>query len=301
MVKNFYRLILLSIVLFFLLTKLYADGGLVAFYRLGSQSGSITEVQKGINNALISEKFEIIGTYHPAKDTNLMVIAFTRQDLIDITLKFDQKGLMAGIMRVGLVRSGDRIEISLLNPEYLFYAYLRDDSKEVEIELNQISLDVKSALAEIAEEFEPFVISSLSERELKEFRFLVRNPGFNDTIKLMEFDSFENGLDIIRDNLQARKEGTFKVYEIVISERKLAVFGIGLQDPRKGEANFLKQLGVSHLAALPYELILIDKQALILHGKYRFPLYWSDLSMAEYRKIYKTPRDIEETMKSITH
>jgi hypothetical protein len=129
----------------------------------------------------------------------------------------------------------------------------------------------------------------------------VRNPGFDDALVVMEFTTFEDGVEIIRKNLQARKDGSFKVYEIVIPEKKIAIFGIGLQDPRKGEANFLKLLGVSHLAALPYELILIDKNASILHGKYRFPLYWSDLSMTEYRKIYKTPRDIEETMKSITH
>lgn len=280
---------------------IHADGGLVAFYRLGSREGTISKVGEEISSALRTENFEILGTYHPAKDTNLMVIAFTRKDLLDITLKFDRKGLMAGVLRVGLIRKGNQIDISLLNPEYLFYAYLRDDSKKVEIELNQISLDVKSALIDISSSFEPFVISSLSERELKEFRFLVRNPGFDDTIVVMEFGTFESGLDTIRQNLQARKDGTYKVYEIVIKDLKLAVFGIGLHDPRKGEAHFLKQLGISHLAALPYELILIDRQAMILHGKFRFPLYWSDLSMAEYRKIYKTPRDIEETMKSITH
>ncbi len=87
---------------------------------------------------------------------------------------------------------------------------------------------------------------------------------------------------------------------MVFKDSKIALFGIGLHDIRKGEANFLGKLGKSHLAALPYELVLINNTATILHGKYRFPLYWSDLSMLEYRKIYKTPRDIVETMKAIT-
>jgi hypothetical protein len=298
-----YKLYIFVIIFFHLLyiqPLVYADGGLVAFYKLGAQTGTLKEIQEKINDALVAEKFEILGSYNPAKDTNLMVITFTRHDLVDITLRYDQRGLMAGIMRVGLIKEGDSVQISLLNPEYLFYAYLRDDAKKIEIELNQISLDVKAALIDISTDFQPFVISSLSERELKEFRYLVRNPGFDDALVVMEFDSFENGLDTIRKNLQARKDGTYKVYEIVVQDKKVAIFGIGLQDPRKGEANFLKLLGVSHLAALPYELVLIDKKASILHGKYRFPLYWSDLSMTEYRKIYKTPRDIEETMKSIT-
>jgi hypothetical protein len=278
----------------------FADGGLVAFYKLGTHKGSIDEVKIKIENALKADSFEVIGSYHPAKDNNLLVITYTRQDLIDLTLKTGGRGVMAAVMRIGLIQKGNKVEVSLLNPEYLFYAYLRDDVKKHEIELNQISLDIKIALFKISSEFTPFITSSLTERELKEFRFLVRNPSFDDAIELIQFSSFENGVETIRKNLQARKDGAFKVYELVFKEREIAVFGIGLQDIRTGEANFLEKLGKSHLAALPYELVLIGNSATILHGKYRFPLYWSDLSMTEYRKIYKTPRDIEETMKALT-
>jgi hypothetical protein len=294
---------ILSICIFvtLLTSSASADGGLVAFYKLGVLEGNISEIKDKIEEALNADNFEVIGSYHPAKDDSLMVITYTRQDLIDLTLKIGDRGIMAAVMRIGLVQKGKYVEISLLNPEYIFYAYLRDNAKRYEIELNQISLDIKLALFEISTDFKPFITSSLTERELKEFKFLVRNPGFEDVVELVEFSSFENGVETIRRNLQARKDGTFKVYEMVFEERKIAIFGIGLQDIRKGEANFLEKLGKSHLAALPYELVLIDTSATILHGKYRFPLYWSDLSMTEYRKIYKTPRDIEETMKAITH
>lgn len=301
MIYKFVKLGAFFLLMLILPLKIVADGGLVAFYKLGTQEGTMNQVKEKINAALLTEKFKIIGSYNPAKDSNLMVIAFTRIDLIEITTRFDKRGLMASIMRVGLIRDGDQVQISLLNPEYIFYAYLKDDAKNIEIELNQISLDIKIALDQISTEFKPYVTSSLSERELKEFKFLVRNPGFDDALIVMEFPSFEAGLEVIQKNLQARKAGTYKVYEIIIKDKKIALFGIGLQDPSKGEANFLNLLGVTHLAALPYELILIDNKASILHGKFRFPLYWSDITMSEYRKIYKTPRDIEETMKSITH
>ncbi|MDF1547898.1 MAG: hypothetical protein P1P88_08740 [Bacteroidales bacterium] len=294
------KITLTGIFLFFFQQIIFADGGLVAFYKLGVQKGTIEKYQKKIEKALAHENFDIVGTYHPAKDANLMVIAFTRKDLIDITLEAGDRGIMAGIMRIGLVQKDNTVEISLLNPEYVFFAYLQDSAKKYEIELNQISLDIKMALIEIGDEFKPFITSSLTERELMEFRFLVRNPGFEDAVEVMKFDSFEQGVETIERNLQARKDGTYKVYELVFNKRKIALFGIGLYDLRKGEANFLDKLGKSHLAALPYELILIENKATILHGKYRFPLYWSDLSMSEYRKIYKTPRDIEETMRAIT-
>lgn len=293
---------LITTYLFVFITNMlvFADGGLVAFYKLGIQHGSIEEYQLKIREALANDSFEIIGSYHPAKDDSLMVLTFTRRDLVDITLEIGNRAIMASIMRVGLVQKDSTVEISLLNPEYIFFAYLQDNAKKYEIELNQISLDVKMALMGIGDEFTPFITSSLTERELMEFRFLVRNPGFDDSIEVMKFDSFEQGVETINRNLQARKDGTFKVYEMVFNKRKIAIFGIGLLDLRKGEASFLDKLGKSHLAALPYELVLVENTATILHGKYRFPLYWSDLSMSEYRKIYKTPRDIEETMKAIT-
>ncbi|MFN8255256.1 MAG: hypothetical protein U0W24_06175 [Bacteroidales bacterium] len=280
--------------------SMLADGGLVAFYQLGYQKGTLNHVDSAVRATLQSEKFDIIGSYHPAKDENLLVITFTRQDLLSLTLKIGNTAIMAGVMRIGLIKQNDSVQISLLNPEYLFYAYLRDETKKYEIELNQISIEIKSALLPVATEFTPFITSSLTERELKEFRFLVHNPGFDDAISVMEFESFNKGVETIRKNLQARKDETYKVYEMIFKDKKVAIFGIGLFDARNGEAFFLNKLGKSHLAALPYELVLIDNKASMLHGKFWFPLFWSDLSMSDYRKIYKTPRDIEETMKSIT-
>ncbi|MBN1251924.1 MAG: hypothetical protein JXR51_16840 [Bacteroidales bacterium] len=300
MIRKYFFLKFLFVFVLIINENAFADGGLVAFYKLGTKKGSLIEVRNNIVKSLIKENFKILGEYNPSKDSNLLVITFTRKDLLDITLKIKDKGLMASVMRIGLIANNNSVDISLLNPEYVFYSYLRDNTKKYEIELAQISLDIKMALYTITPEFTPFIISSLSDRELKEFRFLIRYPSFDDHIIVGTFKSFKQGLKIIKDNLQARKGETIKVYELIYEKEKIALFGIGLLDKRKGEANFLDKLGNSHLAALPYELILVDTTASILHGKFRFPLYWSDLSMQEYRLIYKTPRDIEETMKVIS-
>ncbi|MEN8119596.1 MAG: hypothetical protein ABFS35_04590 [Bacteroidota bacterium] len=278
----------------------FADGGLVAFYKLGTIDGTIDSVKNEIYTLLKKDSFKIIGEYHPAKDENLLVITFTNKELLDICKQVPERGLMAAVMRVGLISINGQVEISLLNPEYLFYAYLRDDMKKFEIRLNQISMNIKIALFPISNGFVPYITSSLSERELKEFRFSVRNPSFDEPVLVKRFSNFDQAVNKIRENLQARREGSIKVYELIDKERKIAVFGVGLLDRRKGEAVFLPKLGESHLAALPYELVINDNSANILHGKFRFPLYWSDLTMAEYRRIYKSPRDVEELMKALT-
>ncbi len=278
----------------------FAGGGLIAFYKLGLLKGNIKEVKAQIINQLESNNFEIIGTYAPMNNTDLQVIVFTNKQLINICEQIPDRGLMAAGMRVGLIAMNDSVEISLLNPEYIFYAYLRDYTKQFEIELNQISIDIKMALYPVSNGFFPYITSSLSERELKEFRFTVRNPSFSEPVLIKQFANFNQAIKTIEDNLQARKEGCIKVYELIDSTKQTAVFGVGLLDDRRGESVFLPKLGISHIAALPYELVVNKGKVTILHGKYRFPLYWSDLTMTEYRKIYKSPRDVEELMKALT-
>ncbi len=291
--------ILLYIIISFCSLPAIAGGGLVAFYKLGSIEGSILEVRDSIVKQLESNDFEILGEYSPMKNPDLRVIIFSNKKLLEICKQIPDRGLLAAGMRVGLIAQNGKVDISLLNPEYIFYAYLRDYTKKYEIELNQISIDIKMALYPLSNGFLPFITSSLSERELKEFRFTVRNPGFSDPVLINEFSDFKLAVKTIEDNLQARKEGCIKVYEIVDTLNQKAVFGIGLLDERRGEAVFLPKLGISHIAALPYELSVNGNTVTILHGKYRFPLYWSDLTMTEYRKIYKSPRDVEELMKAV--
>jgi hypothetical protein len=278
----------------------FAGGGLIAFYKLGLQKGSIKEVESQIIHQLESNNFKVIGEYSPMKNPDLKVIVFTNERLKNICNQIPDRGLMASAMRVGLIAKNDSVEISLLNPEYIFYAYLRDYTKKYEIELNQISIDIKMALYPISNGFLPYITSSLSDRELKEFRFTVRNPGFSEPVLIKQFSDFKQAVKTIEDNLQAHKEGCVKVYELINNEKQIVVFGIGLLDERRGESVFLPKLGISHIAALPYELVVSGGKVTILHGKYRFPLYWSDLTMTEYRKIYKTPRDVEELMKALT-
>lgn len=298
MFKNIYTY--LFIILFSYSFNASAGGGLIAFYKLGLQKGEITEVKSKIIKQLKQNNFEIIGEYSPMKDVNLKVIVFTNEQLKSICKQVPDGGIMASAMRVGLIARNDSVEVNLLNPEYIFYAYLRDATKKYEIELNQISIDIKMALYPISNGFLPYITSSLSERELKEFRFTVRNPSFSEPVLIKQFSGFKQAIKTIEDNLQARKEGCVKVYELIDNEKQIAVFGVGLLDERRGETVFLPKLGISHIAALPYELVVNGGTVNILHGKYRFPLYWSDLTMTEYRKIYKTPRDVEELMKALT-
>ena len=294
--KLIYILILVSITNF-----LWADGSLVAYYRVAEKEGSIEDIAKEVESALKSRDYTIKGTYHPGKKQSRYVIAFTRNDLLDIAFEAGGRNSLACMLKVGLLKQDNgKVEISLLNPFYIFYSYLRDDVNKYEEQLNKIQTDAITALSQVGTVFDPFGGGSLSEAELKDFRYLSHMPGFDEPVKLNEFTSFRQGVNKVKNNLRAQREGTYNVYEVINNQKNIAIFGVGLRDERLGEDKFLPILGEDHLASLPYELIIVNKEAYMLNGRYRFPLFWADLSMVEYRKINRTTRDIRYMMKRIT-
>ena len=125
-------------------------------------------------------------------------------------------------------------------------------------------------------------------------------PYFDDPIVLEEYDSFDKGVEFIRGKIAASGKDIQSVYEVVIPEKQMAVFGIGLLHPETGEGTFLPIIGERHIAAMPYEIILQGNEVSMLHGKYRFALYWPELTMGEFMKIMSTPGDVEDVMESIT-
>jgi hypothetical protein len=158
---------------------------------------------------------------------------------------------------------------------------------------------VKNALSSIGEEWTPFG-GVLTSKDLKKYHYMIGMPYFDDPVTLNEFTSFDSGVDIIRKNLNEGKGNTIMVYEEIFKENQVAVFGVGLLDPEDGESRFLPIIGPSHIAAMPYEIILQGNQATILHGRFRFALHWPELTMGTFTKIMSTPGYVKDTMKALT-
>lgn len=279
-----------------------ADGGLNAYYRVGEFSGNMQDAETAIKQALGSPEkpFSVIGTYNPAKDRKLTVIAFTRKDLIDICLKVGDKGVLASAMKIGLREvSPNKIEITLLNPDYLFYAYLGESYEKYQMELSPISMDVRIALIQVGSLFMPMG-GAAKVLELQRFRFAPGWPSFSEPVLIHEFPSFSAAVAKVENNIRQRKYGAMKVFSQIFKGKQIAFYGVGLTDRRLGENTFLSKLGKENIAALPYELLIVGKKAYILHARYRLPLFWVDQPIRKHQLLYKTPRDIEEVMKVLT-
>jgi hypothetical protein len=83
---------------------------------------------------------------------------------------------------------------------------------------------------------------------------------------------------------------------LLFPNNKVAVFGIGLENPETGEGHFLPIIGEDNIAAMPYEIILQDKEATMLAGRYRFAVHWPELTMKTFTKIMSSPGDVNETL-----
>lgn len=268
------------------------------YIKVGESSESIQQVSDKVIQALKDNSFIVLGSYNPENKSSLKVIAFTRADLKNAVIKVVDRGALAAIMKVGLVQKDGKVVISYTNPDYLLRAYLPTNYNTFKTTFVKFSSDVKTAFSSIGNDFTPFG-GTVQADKLGKYHYKIMMPYFTDPVELNEFASFEEGMNVISNNLKAKKGNTTEVYRLVFDKQKVAVFGVGLRSTEDGEAHFLPKIGEDHVAALPYEIILQGTEATMLHGKYRIALHWPDLTMGTFMKIMSTPGDIEDTLEEL--
>lgn len=268
------------------------------YIKVGESTKSIQQVSEEVKDALESNSFTILGTYHPEGKENLKVLVFTNTELKNTVIKVTDRGALAAAFKVGFVEKDGKVSISYTNPDYILRAYLGNNYNSFSNTFEKFSKDVKAALSAIGNEFKPFG-GNVDADKLAKYHYKIMMPYFTDPVELNEYSSFEEGLKTIQNNLNLKKGNTVEVYKIVYPDKKVAVFGIGLNSKEDGESAFLPTIGENHIAAMPYEIILQDKEVTMLHGKYRLALHWPDLTMGTFMKIMSTPGDIEDTLEEV--
>ena len=291
------HLILKTIVLVLFSTSSFAQD-LSPYIKVGESSDGMQAVSEQIIQTLKDNAFTILGSYNVSDKNALKVIAFTRDDLKNTVIKVADRGALAATMKIGLVMKNNKVVISYTNPDYILRAYLPINYSTYKSTFVKFSSDLKAALSSVGNEFKPFG-GTVEADKLAKYHYKIMMPYFTDPVELNEFSSFEEGLNIISNNLEAKKGHTKEVFRLVYSDEKVAVFGVGLQSKEDGESYFLPKIGEDHVAAMPYEIILQGKEATMLHGKYRLALHWPELTMGTFMQIMSTPGDIEDTLEGL--
>ncbi|MEN8116640.1 MAG: hypothetical protein ABFS16_06645 [Bacteroidota bacterium] len=270
-----------------------------AYFQVTTTSESVSDAMNSVKSVLQDAGFNVIGEYNPGGSKDLAVVCYTNPKLEKIALNFEDRGSLGAILKIGFKKEGNSVKTSMLNPMYLFYAYFIDGIDKHEAALAKISENAKNAMKKVGTDFTPFG-GTLDKKKLQKYHYKVMMPYFKDAEKLNEFTSFEEGLKTIQANLSEGKGETEKVYELVYSDKNIAVFGVALKSTETGESKFLPIIGDGHVAAMPYEIILQGKTATILPGRYRIALHWPELTMGTFMKIMSTPGDIKDTLQGLT-
>ncbi|MAD98413.1 MAG: hypothetical protein CMB99_13900 [Flavobacteriaceae bacterium] len=288
------------ITLFLLLFSAFICLGqkLSPYIEVGTVEQPIEVVAKNVKEVLESNNFQVLGSYNVSDKESLKVIAFTKEYLKKALVKVKDRGALGAVMKVGLEFKEGKTIISYTNPEYILRAYLPKEFAVHKALVKEFSGNIKQAFSAFGNEFKSFG-GSIKAEKLGKYHYKIMMPYFTDPISLNEFNSFEDGYTIISNNLTSKKGKTEEVYRLVDKDQKVAVFGIGLKNSEEGEPHFLPKIGESHLAALPYEIILQGNEVTMLHGKYRIALHWPDLTMGTFMKIMSTPGDIEDMLKAV--
>jgi hypothetical protein len=282
----------------FLLMGIMWATGISPYLKVNSHTGPMNEAVGQVKTILEEGAFTILGQYQPAGNPDLYVLVFTSDELIELCRQVPDRGMLAAAMKVGFQKVDGKISVSMVNPEYLFYAYFQEEMKKEAFKSSALKLNSKMKNTLIKDSpANPFG-GDVSADKLMKYKYMAGMPGFDKAVSLMEVEDFEQGLATIRDGI-SRSSSTHKVYELVDRASNTAVFGLGLPDKEKGEAHFLPIIGENHVAAMPYELILQGKEVSMLHGRFRFASHWPELKMKTFTKIMSSPGDVEDAMKSL--
>jgi len=274
-------------------------------YILGAVSGeTIEKVKSDLVTNLEAEGIDVLGGYMPAEDADRWVMVFSSDDLIQAVKKVRGQTGFAAALRIGLTKEGDQTLISYTNPAYWGTAYYRDDYKHVEENYNSLSSKLEIVMKKSGEYNGKDFGSEdgIEVDDLKKYRYMIGMPRFDDPVELRQFSSFEAAVSKIETNLKNGVDNVSLIYSIEIPGEDFKLYGFRLSG-EDGESKFLPKIDISepkHTASLPYEMLVMGGQVIMLHGRYRIALSFPDLKMVTFTKIMSTPGDIRNMLEIVS-
>jgi len=292
--------ILTIIFIFFSIYNLNAQD-LKPYILAATSDAPLEEISDIAKTNLTESGLEVIGEYSPANDSKRKVFVVTSFELKDAVKTIGGLTGFAATLRIGLTNENDLINISYTNPIYWGNAYFGDNYDQVEQQYIAVTEKISAALSNVGEVKNlPFGSKDgLTIKSLRKYRYMFGMPKFDDVVELNEFASYEDAVNTVDEKLASTDNF---IYSVEFPEEKIKLYGIAIEG-EKGEEHFLPIVDIlepQHTAFLPYELLIVDKEAVMLHGRFRIALSFPDLTMMTFSKIMSTPGDIKDTLKGYT-
>lgn len=243
--------------------------------------GDVKAVMAAAEQKLTAAGFTVVGRHNPPGLPQHGSIIVTEPGFSAALTQIGGSAVVGLPIRIGVKTDGT---VSYQNLEYWQRAYLRGNYGKADAAVKATSGKLQQALGA----GKPFG-GDVKPEDLPTYRYMAGMERFDDKSELKAHASFDEAVKTIRDNLAKGVAKTAKVYEVVMPEKKLAVFGVATNDPEDGEGWWANKIGPDHVAALPWEIFVVDNKTYALFARYRTALAWPELGMFQFMKVGSHP------------
>ena len=242
-----------------------------------------------IEKKLTAEGFTVIGLHAPKGLPGRASLVVTDRAVLESVRTIGGSAIIASGIRVGVQSDGT---VSYMNPDYWYRAYLRGQFKTAQQAVKSVQLRLAKALGE-GRTFG----GDVPEGELANYRYMLGMERFDSgNAELGSHASFEEALKAVQEGLAKGVGNTSRVYELIMPEQKIAVFGVAMNDPAVGEAWWVNKIGSDQMAGLPYEMFIVGNKVYAPYARYRIALAWPALGMGQFMGIINAPESIRATL-----
>jgi hypothetical protein len=255
--------------------------------------GSAQSVATAVEGKLKKGGFKVIGKYFPKGLTDYGVVIATDNAMLDAVGSVGGEAILGAAIRVGVKADGS---IAYTNPDYWYRAYFRKSFAKKEDAVKALQGRLQESLGAGKGQGGEETAASLSN-----YRYMIGMERLDSSKnELNAYDNFADALKAVRDNLAKGVGKTSKLYEVALPDRKLAVFGVAMNDGENSDGEWIKRIDMqNNIAGLPYEIYIVDKEVGAPHGRYRIALAFPDVGMGQFMRISSLPNVIMETMAGV--
>ena len=246
-----------------------------------------------VESKLAAAGFSVIGRHAPKGLPQNGTLVVTDAGILEAIRAIGGSAVVAAGIRVGVRADGS---VSYMNPDYWYRAFLRGKFASAQTAVKAAQARLVQALGE----GKPFG-GDVDAGDLPNYRYMFGMERFDSgNSELVAHASFEEALASVQANLAKNVADASKVYEVLMPEQKIAVFGVAMNNPGSGEGWWVNKIeGGEHVAALPYELFIVDNTVYSLYARFRIALAWPDLGMGQFMGIINAPQAIHDTMSRV--
>jgi len=254
----------------------------------GSAQAAASAVEARLKNA----GFKVIGKYFPQGLEGYGVVIATDPEILDAVGSVGGPAILGAAIRVGVKANGN---IAYTNPDYWYRAYFRKSFEKKEAAVKALQGRLQLALGA-----GKGIGGDESAANLANYRYMVGMERLDSSKnKLAEYENFADAVRRVREHLAKGAGKTSKVYEVVMPDRKLAVFGVAMNGAVV-DGEWIKKIDMQeHVAALPYEIYVVDNQVGAPHARFRVALAFPDVGMGQFMRISSLPNAVIETMSAV--